>query len=429
MRHLALLAAGFAVALPAAVAAQPARRAPAAAPASADAVKRRPAVAAALERLRADNATTLADQVAMCEVPAPPFKEAARAAVLRDRFTALGLTKVRIDAEGNVIGERTGSGTGPTVVLSAHLDTVFPESTDVRVRREGARLLGPGIVDDCRGLAVMLAVARALDAAKVRTQGRILFVGTVGEEGPGNLRGVRHLFAKELAGQVDYFLSVDGSGFGIVSGAVGSHRYRVHVRGPGGHSYGDFGAPNPMHAMGRAIAAISDLQVPAQPRTTFSVGIVRGGTSGNSIAGEATFELDMRSESAAALDTLDAAVRRAIASAVDAEHARWPRSSVRLTVAIDTIGIRPAGAQPADAPIVRAAQQAAVALGVASPRPHASSTDANVAIGLGIPALTIDGGGRGDGAHSLGEWYEDGPEGWKGPQWATLLVLALAGVR
>ena len=423
MRRLAVLA----LVLPAALAAQPARRAPAAA--DPVALAKRPALAAALDRIRADNATTLADQVAMCEVPAPPFKEAARAAVLRDRFAALGLANVRIDAEGNVLGERAGSGKGPTVVLSAHLDTVFPESTDVRVKREGGRLLGPGIVDDCRGLAVLLAVARALDAGKVRTDGRIVFVGTVGEEGPGNLRGVRHLFAKELAGQVDYFLSVDGSGFGIVSGAVGSHRYRVHVRGPGGHSYGDFGAPNPMHAMGRAIAAIADLQVPERPRTTFSVGAVRGGTSVNSIAGEATFDLDMRSESAVALDSLDAAVRRAIDAAVAAEQARWPKSAVRLTVAIDTIGIRPAGAQPADAPIVRAAQQAAVALGVPAPRPHASSTDANVAIGLGIPALTIDGGGRGDGSHSLGEWYEDGADGYKGPQWAALLVAALAGVR
>ena len=392
-------------------------------------VARRPTVAQALATLQRDNAWTLEQQVALCEIPAPPFKEARRAADFRQRLVALGLADARIDAEGNVIATRAGRAAGPTVVLSAHLDTVFPESTDVRVTRDGARLAGPGIVDDCRGLAVLLSVARAMQQQKVVTDGPVVFVGTVGEEGPGNLRGVRHLFAKELAGRIDYFLSVDGSGFGITSRAVGSNRYRVTFAGPGGHSYGDFGVPNPMHAMGRAIAAIGDLQVPASPRTTFNVGIVRGGTSVNSIAGEATLELDMRSESAAALATLDSAARRAIEAARVAEQARWPRSRVQLTVRIDTIGIRPAGAQPDSAPIVIAAQQAARAVGATAGRPNASSTDANVPIGLGIPGLTIDGGGRGDGSHSLGEWYEDGADGYRGPQWALLLVATLAGSR
>ena len=199
--------------------------------------------------------------------------------------------------------------------------------------------------------------------------------------------------------------------------------------GPGGHSHGDFGMPNPMHAMGRAIAAIADLEVPQSPRTTFNVGVVRGGTSVNSIAAEATFELDMRSASAASLARLDSAARRAIEDARAAEQRRWPKSTVALTVRIDTIGIRPAGSQPADAPIIAAARDAAIAVGATPGRPGASSTDANVPIGLGIPALTIDGGGRGDGAHSLGEWYEDGPEGYKGPQWALVLVTTLAGAR
>ena len=392
-------------------------------------VARRPAVAQALAALQRDNAWTLEQQVAICEIPAPPFKEARRAADFRQRLVALGLADARIDAEGNVIATRAGRAAGPVVVLSAHLDTVFPESTDVRVTRDGARLRGPGIVDDCRGLAVLLSVARAMQQQKVVTDGPVVFVGTVGEEGAGNLRGARHLLAKELAGRVDYFLSVDGSGYGITSRAVGSNRYRVTFAGPGGHSYGDFGMPNPMHAMGRAMAAIADLKVPASPRTTFNVGLVRGGTSVNSIAGEATLELDMRSESAAALATLDSAARRAIEAARVAEQARWPRSSVQLTVRIDTIGIRPAGAQLDSAPIVVAAQQAARAVGATPGRPNASSTDANVAIGLGIPGLTIDGGGRGDGSHSLGEWYEDGPEGYRGPQWALLLVATLAGTR
>jgi acetylornithine deacetylase/succinyl-diaminopimelate desuccinylase-like protein len=392
-------------------------------------VARRPTVQAAIAAIQRDNAWTLEQQVALCEIPAPPFKEARRAADFRARLVALGLADARIDAEGNVIATRAGRAAGPVVVLSAHLDTVFPESTDVRVRRDGARLRGPGIVDDCRGLAVLLSVVRAMQQQKVVTDGPVVFVGTVGEEGPGNLRGVRHLFAKELAGRIDYFISVDGSGFGITSRAVGSNRYRVTFAGPGGHSYGDFGVPNPMHAMGRAMAAIADLPVPASPRTTFNVGMVRGGTSVNSIAGEASMELDMRSESAAALASLDSAARRAIDAALAAEQRRWPQSSVRLTVRIDTIGIRPAGAQPDDAPIVAAARAAATAVGATPGRPGASSTDANVAIGLGVPGLTIDGGGRGDGSHSLGEWYEDGPDGYRGPQWALLLVATLAGTR
>ena len=391
----------------------------------------RAAVAAALSAIQRDNAWTLEQQVALCEIPAPPFKEARRAGALRERFVALGFADARIDAEGNVIATRAAraGARGPTVVLSAHLDTVFPEGTDVTVKRDGARLRAPGIVDDCRGLAVLLSVARAMQQQKVATDGTVIFVGTVGEEGPGNLRGVRHLFAKELAGRIDYFLSIDGSGFGITSRAVGSNRYRVTFAGPGGHSYGDFGIPNPMHAMGRAIAAIADLEVPDAPRTTFNVGVVRGGTSVNSIAGEATMELDMRSESAASLARLDSAARRAIEEARLAEQRRWPRSKVTLTVRLDTIGIRPAGAQPDTAPIVVAARDAALAVGATPGRPSASSTDANVAIGLGIPALTIDGGGRGDGSHSLGEWYEDGPDGFKGPQWALLLVATLAGAR
>jgi acetylornithine deacetylase/succinyl-diaminopimelate desuccinylase-like protein len=338
---------------------------------------------------------------------------------------------VRIDSVGNVIGERAGRvQDGPTVVISGHLDTVFPEGTDVKVKRDtaggGARLTAPGIGDDCRGLAVLLAVARALQSADVRAAGPILFVGTVGEEGEGNLRGVRHLFERSLKGQVDYFISVDGTGSDIVSRAVGSNRYRVAFRGPGGHSYGAFGMPNPTHALGRAIAKIGDIQVPAQPRTTFNVGVIRGGTSVNSISAEAAMDIDMRSESAQALAALDAQVKQAIQAALAEEKARWPRSDRPLSVVVDTIGLRAAGAQPDDAPIVRTALAAAGVVGYKS-ETGASSTDANVPIAMGIPAITIDGGGRGFGAHSLAERYEDGPDGWKGPQWAAIIAVALAG--
>ena len=392
-----------------------------------------PAIRTALATLRADNAWTLDQQASICEIASPPFKEALRAAEFRRRLASLGITNLRIDATGNVIGERPGAGTGPTVVLSAHLDTVFPEGTDVHVTRDstpagGARLTAPGIGDDCRGLATLLAVARAMQSAKVRTAGMVYFVGTVGEEGAGNLRGARALFSGELKGRIDYFISVDGIGFGATSGAVGSNRYRVSYKGPGGHSYGAFGMPNPIHAMGRAIAKVSDLSVPASPRTTFSVSVVKGGTSVNAIPDLGAFEVDMRSESAASLAALDARFQVAIRDAQREELERWPNSRVPLTMTVDTIGIRPAGSQPDSARIVRIAVETGKVLGF-SVTPSASSTDANVPIGLGIPAITLDAAGRGTGTHSLTESYSDGPNGFLGPQWVTLVVATLSGVK
>ncbi len=392
-----------------------------------------PAVRAALATIRADNAWTLQQQASICEIAAPPFKEAMRAAEFKRRLESHGIVSVRIDATGNVIGERPGTAAGPSVVLSAHLDTVFPEGTDVKVTRDstasgGVRMTAPGIGDDCRGLAAVLAVARAMKSANVKTAGMVYFVGTVGEEGPGNLRGVRALFNGELKGKIDYFISVDGTGFGATSGAVGSNRYRVSYKGPGGHSYGAFGMPNPIHAMGRAIAKMSDFTVPTDPRTTFSASIVSGGTSVNSIPYEGIVEVDMRSESATALATLDAKFQVAIRTALREEIARWPDSKVPLTMVIDTIGIRPAGSQPDSARIVRVAVQTGRVLGFPV-TPNASSTDANVPIGLGIPAITLDAAGRGKGAHSLTESYEDGPNGYLGPQWVALVVATLSGVR
>lgn len=374
--------------------------------------------------------------MSICEIPAPPFHEQLRGRELVRRFQALGLRNVRTDPEGNVIGERPGTAAdGPVVVLAGHLDTVFPEGTDVRVRRDtvptageggGARLTAPGIGDDCRGLSVVLAVARALDAGAVRTPGTILFVGTVGEEGPGNLRGVRRLFGETLKGRVDYFVSVDGTGLGATTRAVGSARYHVTFRGPGGHSYGAFGMPNPVHALGRAVAKIADLQVPTSPRTTFNVGVIAGGQTVNSIASSAAMDVDLRSEDPAALADLDRRFRAAVDAAVAEERARWPRSTVPLAAEVADVGKRPAAAPGDTTPIARAVLGAARTLGFASPT-GASSTDANVPMALGIPAVTIDGGGRGTGAHSPAERYEDGPRGWLGPQWAALVAVTLAG--
>jgi acetylornithine deacetylase/succinyl-diaminopimelate desuccinylase-like protein len=387
-------------------------------------------VRAVLDILKADNAWTLQQQVELTAIPSPPFKESKRGAEFKRRLEALGLKNIRVDTAGNVIAERRGVGTGPTVVIAGHLDTVFPEGTDVTVKHDGTKLRAPGIGDDDRGLAVVLAVVRAFEKAGVQTNGTVYFVGDVGEEGPGNLRGMRNLFGKELKGKIDYFISVDDAGLGIASRAVGSHRYRVSYRGPGGHSYGAFGIPNPIHALGRAIAGISDIQVPANPKTTFNVGVIQGGTSVNSIAGEASMEVDMRSEDAKSLANVDVQVQRIIHEALNAENARWPgprAAAARISLVVDTIGIRPTGGQADSAPIVQTALAAGKALGFTSST-AASSTDANIPISLGIPAIRIGGGGGAEGAHSLGEWYDDGANGYLGPQWAALLVAALAGV-
>ena len=402
-----------------------------AAHAQATAVPRVPADNAAVQRAVAHAGSsepqTIAEQIAICEIPAPPFRESARAADYARRMGEIGLRNVRIDSVGNVIGERPGDPGEPATVVSGHLDTVFPEGTDVTVKREESVLRGPGIADDCRGLAMVLAVARALDHAQVDTRGTIYFVGTVGEEGPGNLRGVRHLLGRELRDRVAYFISIDSEGLEHVKDAVGSYRYRVTFKGPGGHSFGDFGMPNPMHALGRAIAHISELQVTTSPKTTFSVGIVEGGTSVNSIASSASFEIDMRSETADALDEIDARFRAAVQRALDEENNRWPRSDVRLTVVLDRWGERPAGKQVADAPIIAATIAAARAAGFETTS-HASSTDANMAIGMGIPGVTIGTGGRSTGSHSLAEAW-DSTASHLATKWAVLLVATLAGVR
>ncbi len=380
-----------------------------------------------LESLRRTNDWTLEQQVALCEIAAPPFGEAARARDFAGRLRAAGLADVRIDSAGNVIARRPGTGSGPTIILSAHLDTVFPEGTDVRVRRAGTRFEGPGIADDCRGLAILLAVARALEQARVRTDGSILFVGTVGEEGLGNLRGVRNLF-HELGREIDAFITVDAAGYSVAHQAVGSRRYRVTVRGPGGHSWSDFGTPSAVHALGRAAAALADLEVPSSPRTTFNAGVIRGGTSINAIAAEASFDLDLRSVSPEALADLDMRAQAAIRGAVAAETSRWPESKGRLELSFDTLGIRPAGRLADTARLVRVATAGARALGI-TPVAATISSDANLPLSLGVPALALGIGGTSHGEHSLEESYDDGPDGWRAVQWAALVAVTFVGLR
>lgn len=383
-------------------------------------------VRAALETLRRDNAWTIDTQQSLCGIPAPTFHEQRRGEEYQRRFRALGL-EARIDSVGNVIAERPGRRRRPLVVLSAHLDTVFPEGTDLTVRESGDTLYSPGIGDDCRGLAILLAMARAMNSTEVVTDGTILFAGTVGEEGLGNLRGVRHLFERELRDEVDYFVTVDLEGSRLATRATGSLRYAVSFTGPGGHSFEAFGMPNPVHAAGRAIAAIGDLTVPQAPKTTFNVGVVHGGTSVNAIADSVTFHLDLRSESPSALARLDSAVKTIVDQALQQERNRWPGSTVPLRAAMVSIGNRPAGTIPDSAFILLSAIESARHVGL-TPEFGTASTDANLPLSLGIPAIAMGGGGSSGGAHSPGEWYIDGPEGWKGPQWVLLLATRLTGL-
>ena len=380
-------------------------------------------VASARKAIRDMEAATIETQIAVCEVPAPPFGEAARARVMKGLFERAGLTAVRIDQEGNVLGERPGRESGPRVVVSAHLDTVFPKGTDVRVTRKGNVLAGPGIGDDCRGLAVLLAVARTLQLHPIPTDRPVLFVATVGEEGLGDLRGVRHLFEGPLKGQIGQFLSFDGDGLGIVSKGVGSLRYRVTFSGPGGHSWGSFGTANPIHALGRAVSGIAALQVPASPKTTFNVGRIGGGTSVNSIASSAWMEVDLRSTSQDELDGLDRRFRAVVDSAVSDENQRWNGRGA-VTAKVDRTGSRPTGETSPDSMLLRRVIAVTDAVG-GSVSTSAGSTDANLAMSVGIPALTLGSGGSGRGAHSPRETF-DTTGSAAGTERALLAVLAAA---
>jgi acetylornithine deacetylase/succinyl-diaminopimelate desuccinylase-like protein len=384
---------------------------------------RDPSVKAALEAAKRNEPKFIEEQVRVCEIPAPPFKEGQRAQELKRLFENLHLQNVRIDKAGNVIGTRPGAAARPNLVFTAHLDTVFPEGTNVKVTREGNLLKGPGIGDDCRGLAVMLATIQALNDAKVQTPGTITFVADVGEEGLGDLRGTKNLFYDSLKGQIDKFVSVDGTGLGIVRIGVGSMRYRVTFKGPGGHSYGAFGMANPIHAMGRAIAKIADFDVPSNPKTTFNVGRVGGGTSINAIPYEAWMEVDMRSADAASLKAVDEKFNAAVRAAADEENRRW-HDKGKLTVAPELVGIRPAGQTPENSPIVQTALAVSRTLGISEVL-REGSTDSNVPMNLGVPAITISGGGKGSAAHSLNESF-DITDSWQGTQRAVLLAIALA---
>ena len=389
-----------------------------------------PEVEQSLRYFETNAAAITEEQIRICSVPATPFAEQQRAQYLAERFRELGLHDVSIDEEGNCLGLFRGSAATPLIIVSAHLDTVFAKGTDFTVRREGERLYAPGIADDGCGLVALIAIVQALHAARIQTEGSILFAGTVGEEGEGNLRGVRYLLTRgEWAKRkIDAFLSFDGPGVDrITNRALGSRRYRVEFIGHGGHSWGDFGLPNPVHALGRAISRLAAYPAPKDPRTTFNVGSVEGGTSVNAIPSRAAMEVDLRSAADAELRRLDAFFRRAVKEALDEENNVRRPGDVPLKLQLDLIGERPSGETPADSPVVTLALEATKFLNV-EPRLDLSSTDSNLPISLGIPAVTLGAGGTASASHTLAEWYEPRDRD-KGLKRGLLVILGLAGIQ
>ncbi|MFN0118892.1 MAG: M20/M25/M40 family metallo-hydrolase [Blastocatellia bacterium] len=364
----------------------------------------------------------------LCEVPAPPFQEHERARFVAARFSELELENVHIDSEGNVMGFIYGRYAAPMIVVSAHLDTVFPAGTDVRVTRNGSRYCAPGIADNCAGLAGMMGMIQALQAGGIRTRGPLAFVATVGEEGEGNLRGVRHLLTEgRIAQRASAFICFEGPGVEWVTHqALGSRRYRVTLEGPGGHSWADFGVVNPVHALGRAIARLSEYPAPVDPRTTYSVGCITGGESVNVIPERAQMDIDLRSCSEIELSRLEEFLLRAVNEAVSAENTIRAATGRPLKSDVKLIGHRPSGETPVDAMIVQLALEASRTLGI-RPILNRASTDANIPISLGIQSVTIGVGGMAGDCHRLSEWYE--PTGRElGYKRALLLILAMAGV-
>ena len=366
------------------------------------------------------------EQIEICAIAAPPFGEQRRAEHLRQKLNESGLAQTEIDEAGNCLALYEGQQSASVLVVSAHLDTVFPGATDLTLRRNGNRLLAPGISDDGCGLTALLALARALTVNKIQVETSILFVGSVGEEGEGNLRGVRHLFnAGKWAGRIAAFVSLDGAGLEqITNGALGSRRYRVQLRGPGGHSWGDFGVANPVHGLGRAISSLASYPAPLDPRTSFNVGRVQGGSSINAIPGEASMEVDLRSISEDELVRLDAFFRRMVREAVEQENSTRRKDTPPLELNLNLIGERPSGETPPNSPIVLLAEEATRALD-SKPVLERASTDSNVPIALGIPAITLGAGGTSGNPHTLDEWY-DPRDRHLGLKRALLVMLGLA---
>ena len=427
----AFLTAAALLSLPAGAAAQ----APGAAPAEnslARQIVADPAFRGAVAAFDRDFERFVSELIKLTEIPAPPFGEGPRAQAYLAMLKDAGLENVEMDAEGNVMGLRRGKSGGavPLLAVAAHLDTVFPEGTDVRVKRSGTRLVAPGIGDDTRGLAFLLALIRAMRDAKVDTAGDILFIGNVGEEGAGDQRGVRYLFTKSpWKDRIKRFITVDGGNLDLVTNSgLGSLRYKVTFKGPGGHSWGAFGSVSPAFAMGEAMARLGQLKVPKSPKVSYNVGVVSGGTSVNSIPFETAMEIDMRAVDPAALKDVDAKFKKIVADAVEVENATRSTANGKITADIKLIGDRPSGTTPPDSPVLR---QLAATLGVFDKVPvwETNSTDANLPISLGIPAFAIgrNSGGKGGRGHSLDEWTDvEKTQAVKDFEVAAAMILSIA---
>lgn len=392
-----------------------------------------PEVRSAFNWFRAQEPQFAHWQMEMARIPAPPFGESARAAWLSERFREVGLDDVRIDDVGNVFGIHPGFGRR-FVALSAHIDTVFPANTPLNIRQQGTRLYGPGVSDNGAGVAAMLAIAALFRAVRMRHALPFVFIGNVGEEGEGDLRGMRHIFATpRWKDSIAYSLVLDGAGADtIVAEALGSRRFEVIVRGPGGHSWSDFGAPNPIVILAKAIEMFSATVVPATPKTTFNIGVIRGGTSVNSIPESASMKVDIRSTSMAEMERLEQSMRLALNRAVEdetmASEMRSPAQKRPTGVGCEVvvIGNRPAGELQQGARILQVVRAVDSQLGNAA-QVQRASTDANVPLSMGREAIAIGGGGSGGGAHTLQEWFDaSGRE--LGLKRILLTMLALAGV-
>jgi len=385
-----------------------------------------PALAGARAAIEARDATTIETQIAVSEIAAPTGEEAERGAWVASRFRGHGLTDVRTDGAGNVLGTRAGTEQAAPVVICAHLDTVFPRTVPLRVQREGPRLTGPGIGDNGRGLAAMLALAAVIDGTSLRTRAPIVFAATTGEEGAGDLRGAKELFATSM-GHASAAIALDGAGDErIVHRALGSRRFRIHFRGAGGHSWTAFGVPNAVHAAALTGAMLARTALPTLPRTTLSVGRIGGGISVNAIPDDAWLEIDLRSTSETALRTFEGEIRAAATTALHEENLRGTRGAPPLTLAITVIGDRPSGETDPSLPLVATAIEATRLIGRDADLATAS-TDANVPISRGIPAIAIGAGGRGGEAHTVAEWFENSA-GYLGVVRALAIVVATAGL-
>lgn len=385
-----------------------------------------------------DSEYTLKQQLELVKIPAFSNNEKERAIYFQKLMEEEGYP-AHMDSVCNVYTTIRGTGNGPAVMMTAHLDTVFPMDTPLKIKKEGARISVPGIGDDTRGCAEILALLRVMRMCALKPVGDIIIGCNVGEEGNGNLRGMRQFF-KDHPDKIDVFFSIDSAGPGICFGGTGSHRYRVTFRGPGGHSMGAFGLVNPIHAMGRAISLISDMRTPAHPKTTFCVGVVAGGTSVNAIASECSMMVDLRSNGQTELKALDEQFRSCTEKAVQAENDRWEEErgrdfegvdyfdkTARIRAEFEQIGDRPTGSQPEGSRLVEILSAVFKASGTEPEMLEFGSTDSNIPLSLGIPAVTVSGGGTTGDAHSLSEWY-DPTDAFKGVQKNLLMLFSVAGL-